>query len=464
MVTAVLVSMVVMFFAIAVVQLSLHNTNASARDRKRVQAVSAAEAGLDAAMGTVQAAVIDGSKGTYTLPCTASATLPMTPAASYDVTINYYTSYPPTGNPMTCPPTTAPAAATFVSTGTAVTGSTPTLTKRTMQAEARLFPVFGSFGNAIFSNSDLNIGNNLGVTGNQGNDGDLYTNGNMVCSNSSIIAGSALAQGSIYLSNSCTFNQDAWANLTVTMDQSAVVGHDATSSTTSISMSNSSHVNHNAVSGTTCSGCTTGAGGRVTGTVTTSHISPAPPQQVMPLLDYVASAWTAAGFQIQTYSSCATARTAILAGWSGKTVARITPACTLTFPGDSAALQEDVAIISDGPIVFSNHNTWTSSSSTPHILYLMEPTNGITNPNCSTTPRDITIGNNTDFTKLYLFAYSQCTVTYNNNNAGLGGQVIAGTANIANLFNLAYHPIVVPGGAISGFREDLAFIREIVNP
>ena len=77
MVTAVLVSMVVLFFAIAVVQLSLHNTNASARDRKRVQAVSAAEAGLDAAMGTVQAAVIDGSKGTYTLPCTASATLPM---------------------------------------------------------------------------------------------------------------------------------------------------------------------------------------------------------------------------------------------------------------------------------------------------------------------------------------------------------------------------------------------------
>src|SRR5207247_2428995 len=113
-----------------------------ARDRKRVDAVSAAEAGLDATMATIQAAVIDTSQGQYTLPCSpVTDTLPETPTAKYAVTVNYYTTYPPSGDPMACPPTSAPAAATLTSTGTSVTGALSA--SRTMEAEARLTPVYG---------------------------------------------------------------------------------------------------------------------------------------------------------------------------------------------------------------------------------------------------------------------------------------------------------------------------------
>ena len=229
-------------------------------------------------------------------------------------------------------------------------------------------------------------------------------------------------------------------------------------------MANSAHINHNVVVATgTCSSCTTGSGGRVGGTVTTGHISPAPPKLTMPQIDYVPSAWTAAGFQIITYSNCASAQTAIDAGWTSPTVVRVTPACSLAFSGDTINMQNDVAIMADGPIAFNNHNTIQSSDSNKRTLYLIEPTNGISNPDCSVTNRNIDISNNTDFNNVYLFAYSQCTVTYNNNNSGLGGQIIGGTVNIQNLYNLTFHPITIPGGVITGFNEDLAFMREIVN-
>lgn len=463
MVTAILISMVVLTFSIGVLGLSLHNSSASSRDRKRVQGISTAEAGLDATMFQVQSSVIDTAQGNYTLPCTVDAPLSGSPASSYHVEVNYYATYPPTGSPMSCPPHTVPAGATFVSTGTSVAGSGALSVSRTMQSQARLSPVYGSFGQAIFANQDLNLENHLGVSGNVGNDGDLYTNGNFSCTNNSSIAGSILAQGSITMESSCRFNQDLYAKLGITMLNTSSAGHDAISATSSLSMLNNSTISHNVTVATTCTGCTTGSGGRIAGSVTTGHISPAPPARAMPLIDYVPTAWTDAGYQIVTYSSCSTARTAIKTGWVAPTVVRITPACTLGISGDTINMQNNVAIFADGPITFANNNT-VQSPGAARILYLIEPTNGITSPNCSATPRDITVNNNTTFVQVYLFAYSQCKVTYANNNSGLGGQVIGGTVDIANLYDLAFKPIVIPGGVVIGFKQDVAFIREIINP
>src|SRR5438874_6828766 len=162
---------------------------------------------------------------------------------------------------MACPPTTAPAGATLTSVGNAVTGS-PTSVTRTMEAQVRLSPVYGQIGgNAIFSDSGLNLQNQLTVNGNVGNDGNLYTNGNFICNNNSTIAGSLLVQGNVNLSSSCTFNQDVYAKLAITMNNSALVGHDVTSSSSSLVMNNNSHINHNVVVAVgTCSSCTTGSG------------------------------------------------------------------------------------------------------------------------------------------------------------------------------------------------------------
>jgi hypothetical protein len=464
MVTGIMVSLVILIFSIAVVDLASHNMRSSDRDRKRVDAVATAEAGLDATMSAIQTAVIDISGGNYTLPCTVNASMPQAPSSQYTVTVNYYATYPPTGSPMACPPTSPPAGATLTSVGNAVTNS-PTSVTRTMAAQVRLSPVYGAVGgNAIFSDSGLNLQNQLTVNGNVGNDGNLYTNGDFLCNNNSNIAGSLLVQGAVTLSSSCTFNQDVYAKGAISMSNSALVGHDVTSSNSSLVMANTSHINHNVVTAVgTCSSCTTGAGGRVGGTVTTGHISPPPPKLTMPQIDYVPSAWTDAGFQIITYSDCSAARTAIAAGWTSPTVVRITPACSLSFNGDTLNMKNDVAIMADGPIAFSNHNTIQSADSNKRTLYLIEPTNGISNPDCTVTNRNIDISNNTDFVGVYLFAYSQCTVTYNNNNSGLGGQIIGGTVNIQNLYSLTFHPITIPGGVITGFNEDLAFMREIVN-
>ncbi len=466
MVTALMISVVVLIFSVAVVSLSLHNSGASARDRKRVDAISSAEAGIDATMATIQAAVIDKSQSKYTLPCTVTEPLPETPTAKYDVTVNYYTTYPPSGDPMACPPTTVPAAATLTSKGTSVTGAQSA--SRTMEAEARLAPVYGAFGQAIFSNTGINLNNHLGVNGNKGNDGDLYTNGNLSCSNNSNIAGSAFVQGTISLSSSCTFAQDGYAKGSVTMINSALIGHDVISATAGLVMSNTTHINHNVTVGTTCTGCTTGSSGRIGGTVTTGHQSPVPPVRSMPLIDFTpqdAQTWKDAGFTNQPiYPSCAAARTAILAGYTTKTVARISPACSLAFNGDTISLKEDLVIMADGPITFANHNQVQSFSGTAYTFYMIEPTNGITNPDCAATNRNISVSNQTNFVGVYTFAYTQCTLTWQNNNDGLGGQMIGGTVNITNLYDMSFVPIYFPTGVITGFREDLAFKREIVNP
>ena len=80
-------------------------------------------------------------------------------------------------------------------------------------------------------------------------------------------------------------------------------------------------------------------------------------------------------------------------------------------------------------------------------------------------PHDISIANNTNFVRLHVFIYSPCTVSYNNNNSGLGGQVLAGTVNVQNLYSLQFFPLRVPGaGQIVGYKVDIAYEREIVNP
>jgi len=97
LITALLVSMVVVSLAVVVVGLSLHNVNSSSSDRKRVDAVDAAEAGIDATLSSFRSVTIAA------LPCPGDAsltsTLNTTPVAQYTVTPYYYATYPATGSP-----------------------------------------------------------------------------------------------------------------------------------------------------------------------------------------------------------------------------------------------------------------------------------------------------------------------------------------------------------------------------
>jgi hypothetical protein len=328
-----------------------------------------------------------------------------------------------------------------------------------MQTEIRLNPVYGGFGFAIFSDTGLNLQNNLTVTGNAGNDGDLYTNGPFICSNGTTDYGSVSTQGAATLSNSCNLIQDLRANGAISMSNTAHVGHDATSSTGSITMSNSARIDNNARAATTCSSCT----GRVGGTITASSPSAAPAPIPLPVINYDSAAWQTAGYTIHSDNNCATADTWIegLNGSSTKYVERISPTCTLDLSKNTITLGADLAIITDGSILTAQKTTIQSSSSTVRSLHLIIPKSSV--GSCTGT-QNISFANQTDFINVRVFIYTPCTVALSNNNVGDGGQIIGGTVLIQNHITFAYRPFLVPGaGSVTGYNPDVAYLREIKN-
>jgi len=457
LVTSMLVAMVVLSAGLVVIQLAQHNSSQSSLDRKRVQSVHAAEAGLDATLAVMQASA------TESLPCSATATLTGSPSAQYSVTIAYYAVYPPSGTPMTCPLSVSsqPAGAVLTATGTAVAVGATGAVDRTMQTQVRMNPIYGEFGQAIFSNTGLDLENNLQVNGDVGNDGNVYTNGNWGCENNSVISGSVLAQGNVTMGNGCNVVTDVWAGGSVSLANSAAVGHDLTASAGSITMQNFSHVTHNARAATTCTGCAD----RVSGQVFTNSPSPAPPNLAFPPITYSQTAWQGIGFtNFPAYTDCAAARSAINAGWSAKTVVRITAACALSWTNNSTiAVQNDLAIITNGSITTTQQVNFTGIGGTRNLYMIVPSDAGACSP--PTGVRDISFSNLTVFNSVKTFTYSPCAVTFNNNNNGVGGQIFGGTVTISNLFTLNFSPLHIgAAGAITGYAADIAFIREIQNP
>ncbi len=461
LVTAMLVGMVVLSLSLITVQLSAHNVDASSSDRKRVQAIHAAEAGLDSYLALLARTPI-GS-----IQCTPPPSLlPIDPGAQFQITATYYPTYPGVvGQELSCPlsPSAPPKGAVITSRGTAMPGSGSRPVSRTMQTEVRLSPIFGGYNFAIFSNSGMSVQNNLTVNGYAGNDGDIYTNGNFACTNGTTDYGTVTTQGSASVSNTCNILQDLRANGNITMSNSGHVGHDATSSTGSITMLNSSRIDNNARAGTTCVGCV--QGNNVLGNLTTSSPSPAPILYPLPQIDYVAASWQAEGYTAHNDSSCATAKTFVqsLAASSTPYVERIGTTCALAFSNNSTiTLGSDLAIITNGSISTGNFTVFRSSNAAePRDLHLIVPVSAVSS--CTGT-QNITFANNTDFQNVRVFVYTPCTASMNNNNIGLGGQIIGGTVNLLNHFAFTYYPMLVPGaGSITGYTPDIAYLREITN-
>jgi hypothetical protein len=474
MVTALLVSLAVLFLSIAVVALSLHNTSISAFDRKRIQAIDAAEAGIDAWYSGLTTAtggaVCNGTQW--------DGTLPTTPSAAYDVSITLYSGWPPApglppvGNEMTCPvnPTdplsTAPLGALVVSKGTAVTSTSPVSVSRTMQSEARLTPIYGGFNKAIFSDSVLNLQNKLTVNGYQGNDGDVYTNGNYSLNNNTTIAGSVYAQGYADISQGVV-KANVWGNNYVHLTNGIQVFGNATSSTSYISLDNNSTVFGNAKAGTTI------GGGTINGTSTPNSPSGPPPQTPLPHLLYDATAqcaWTCppptgAGYIEVDYSSCAAAQAFITSGAVGNYVVRISPTCALSWGNNSVInIKGNLAIITDGSFTTLNQTNWNSVGGA-WTLFIIRPWPTSGTLNCSSGNYDINVSNNTNFNNgLKVFVYTPCTVNFGNNNAeGFNGQIIGGNVNITNQMVVNYVPILVPGFNLLGYNIQPSYLREIAN-
>src|SRR6266508_2093911 len=117
MITAVLVTFVVMIMAGTAVSLSLHSSQQSANDRRRVDAIQAAEAGLDYYFSYLQ------STGAGPMSCSITQTLTNSPASTFTVTPTFYDG---AGSLITCPPPSGvvPAYVLLRSVGQASVGVT----------------------------------------------------------------------------------------------------------------------------------------------------------------------------------------------------------------------------------------------------------------------------------------------------------------------------------------------------
>src|SRR5947209_14516745 len=98
-----MVSLVVTFLCLAALHLSLHNSGAIGYDRRRVQAIDAAEGGIDYYYSYLQAT------GGAPPACSVTKSLTATPATSFTVTATFYDASNAT---LSCSGGTLPAGVT----------------------------------------------------------------------------------------------------------------------------------------------------------------------------------------------------------------------------------------------------------------------------------------------------------------------------------------------------------------
>lgn len=472
LITALLVMMVTSTLAIAAFYVSLHSSSSSSIYQSRVKSIDAAQAGINLAYSQLQAS----SSTTFSSPSSCSISGSLTTSGSnvttadYQVSISYYSSLPATGA-GNCPyvgtsSAPYPVAAEISSSGYLTASPS---NKRTMQSLVDLTPT-PTFNSAIFSNSPLNIGNNLSLSGSSSNNANVYVNGDFTCSNHATILGNVFVpNGTATLSNNCSVNNNVWSTGDINLAGVANIGGNATSSSGSISLTNNSSITGNA---------------SASGTVTVDGNSPAavyqhatlaaPPSQPLPQLSYSPyyNSWRAQNYAINSTTSCSTAQNDINGWYGGSTpptqrelLAINDPSCTLSFSNRTVwSVSHNFAIITNGSISISQNFTATSTDGLAHQIAFIVPYPNISS--CSTGDGNISISNRSIFQPpLSTFFYTPCSVSIANKHQS-NGAIYGGTVNLTNSFTMAYVPPSIPGAPLlsgNSFNVDIVYQREI-NP
>ena len=440
--TAVMISSIVMIMGITAVQISVHNSDQSARDRRRVESIGSAEAGLDVYFSHLQ----DVSPSE--IECSISQQLTGSPTAEFTVTAEYFDT---AGDPIPCPmdDETIPDSALITSEGT-TSQIDPT---RTVQSFVYLIPKpprpFGD--QAIFSDGDPEFDSNVTVFGGGAINADIYTNGDVILQSNVQAEGSVFAQGSAVVEGNADIKKDVWAGGSVTLRNQAVVRRNVTSSTSSVAVQQFSHVYGNVQAGTTITGGTNSIDGlRIPNTV-----SDPPPMRPFPTYTYDAQDWIDAGYTVTSFSSCTSARTFLQGITSGKHAVRITSSCDLQFPSNSTWLvRDDIAVISNGALTMQS-NSRIDNTGGPHKAHLIFGLG-------EADPCDMTFNSNSDIADdLTALFYTPCEINMNSNSFVGKGQLFAGNVNFNSDATLYFELIPVPGLAPDGFDEDITFIREV---
>ena len=461
MVTAVLVMMIVTGLSVVSFQLAAHDLDQSANDRRKVQAIHAAEAGIDRFLNYLS------SSAPITSPATsmASEELTTTPAPSFAVTATYYCTDDGTGSTYgtgTCVSPTVPKSVMIRSVGTSAGRS------RTMSAFVGLGAVPGGYtlsGAAVFANGVATWTGQAQVTNAVGTElaANLYSNTDLELKGGGTVYGQVEAQGSITLSGATDVKNFAVAKGALSISNNSIVR--GTAQSTASSLTNGGVVSGDAIY---CTGAA--PGGTVTGSRIQSCPNPAgPPTQSFQPFTYTATDWSSKGYTINTYTSCSTAQTFLSALPIGNYVVRINSTCSLTIP--NVTLRGNVAIITNGDISGTGSTSFAVSGS-PDPNYVLSLMGNVLNspavtggPTCSSNS-GITLAAGATFPSgVDVLFYTPCDVRFTGNaTAAIQGQIIAGRdVKFSSGSNITYKPIYVPGISPNGFAESLHYRREVEN-
>ncbi|MGH2685957.1 MAG: hypothetical protein ACRDJP_10885, partial [Actinomycetota bacterium] len=433
----------------------IHNSEQSSFDRRRVQGIAAAEAGIDYYFSHLQS---ESSAAGFR--CGISQTLTGVPATRFVASATYYDA---AGAEMTCPAggtlqvsgSAAPSTALIRSEGSTVLNETPT---RTMEAYVRLVVHPGSpFGDSvIFSNSSINWGANVTIQGADAANTNVYSNGNISLSSSTIVYGSLYAQGTINLRGNAQVRRDAWSNGALEMRNASAVLGSATSSTSSITLRNSARIYNDATARTSIS-----AGRSAIGGTRTIAPSDPPPSQSLPTYTFDPAPWMADGYTVQTFTgtdACTTAKAFARNITAGSYVIRIAADCTLSWNRDAPSLKGNLAFVTDGAIAMGNQTKWGPTSGQTWGLFMFAGVDG------DGQPCNITWGPGSGINAgLSTFLYTPCTISLSSNVYLNEGQIFAGTVTMGANSGIKYKKIGIPGFGTGGFDEDVLYVREVVT-
>jgi hypothetical protein len=454
MVTAILAVMVAAFLAGTGFSLAQHTLQQSGNDRRSVQAVHAAEAGIDGFLRYLSTAPISSTACTL-----GPVALTSSPASSLMVTATFFPTATST-SPMTCngsPPalSAVPAATVIRSVGTSSGVS------RTMEGYYGLNSLQGGYtlyngavysdGAATFNGQATMIGTPYGA--------DLVSNSNVTLGGGGTVQGSVLVQGALTIKGGTDIKQDAISKLRLDMSGGGIIRGNARSSTADVLMGNNSKVYGNAYY---CTGSAPDADGSelqecnpsLPGTKTWSQLA----------FTYTQSDWTSSPFnytihQFNDPNACTNAKAFLSTIAAGDRVVRINSTCTLTYGGhDIVDVKGNLAIISNGGLSMNSQAEFTAAAKKK--LFMMF--NILTPRPCATT--GIAFNSQAMISStLDALLYTPCQVTFGAQSSTLNGQLVAGAVTFGAGANITSVAVQVPGSNPNGFAQTMKYRREIIG-
>jgi hypothetical protein len=470
LVTGLLVSMVVLILSVSAVSLSIHNTGASSYDRRRLQSIDAAEAGIDAyfsMLGTTRFSQVPNhifGTGTTNASCVLTGSLSGTPTATYTVTPTFYSNS--TGDESSgataCPERFNRALSTGLtryvvlrSVGVVAGQAAPA---RTMMSKARLSVTTTSANfpsAAIYAHGNASLSANIDLYSASGrNDANIYSDQSLTVTTRTSIRGSLYVQGSVTIANGNFWARgDVWANNALTVSGGRIDGT-AISSTSTIGISgNTSVFNAKAAGAITVQS----PPARVYGTVSPNTAGIGPP----PSYSYPTYTWNAADWpDYITATSCLAAQSAIT-GWDPvvhpNLYIRLTGCSDLSVPQKSN-VPGNLGIISDGSITLPVGTNLATTSTTPYRVYFIAGVTGT----CGNFLANSNSGVGANL-KTLIYTPGSCSATMESNSSFASGQIFAGTVTMRSNAPFTFESVSLPGTTDEpvGSLVDIVYKREI---